>query len=66
MGSQKTPRSLPCMSGDSPMTLPCVSQALVIGLAYATEASVGLRRYERAVGHAVPPIPSKTAKNPPF
>jgi hypothetical protein len=54
------------MSGDSPMTLHCVSQALVIGLAYATEASVGLRRYERAVGHAVPPIPSKTAKNPPF
>ena len=29
----------------------------------APEAPMGLRRYERAVGNAVPPIPPKTAKN---
>src|ERR1035441_9929365 len=37
-GPKLSPGSLPCMSGDSPMTLPCVSRAPIIGLAYATEA----------------------------
>ena len=37
-GPKLSPGSLPCMPGDSPMTLPCVSPAPIIGLAYATGA----------------------------
>src|ERR1035437_1039127 len=47
---------------------PCSQRSLGTSLSligdkrYYGESPVGLRRYERAVGDAVPPIPSKTAK----
>ena len=47
-GPKSSPRSLPCMPGDSPMTLPCVSPAPIIGSAYATaspEACSQSRRF---------------------
>jgi hypothetical protein len=40
-GPKLSPESLPCMPGDSPMTLPCDSPAPIIGLAYATGTPQG-------------------------
>src|ERR1019366_1903949 len=44
-GPKLSPASLPCMSGESPMTLPCVSPAYLIGLAYATQGFTGVSKY---------------------
>jgi hypothetical protein len=58
------PRFLPPCTRPSrgmPRRLPVVP--LIADKRYYGEAPVGLWRYERAVGDAVPPIPPKTAKN---
>ena len=51
-GPKLSPASLPCMSGESPMTLPCVSPAYLIGLAYATEGSMGVSKYGTILSRA--------------
>jgi hypothetical protein len=53
----------PCTrpSRGTPRRLPVVP--LIPDKRYYGESPVGRRRYERAIGDAVPPIPPKTAKN---
>ena len=40
------------MSGESPMTLPCVSPAYLIGLAYATQGFTGVSKYGTILSRA--------------
>ena len=51
-GPKLSPASLPCMSGESPMTLLRVSPAYLIGLAYATQGFTGVSKYGTILSRA--------------